>query len=112
MSMSFSPIEIRENDMYDNYIVDVIVIVKRVIWTSCMNSLSFSYMESIIVFIIIICMYINHESIYIYIYIGKNAHTPLKLLTTGQKTPLTFLLANLLLKLFTTAKLILQLVTR
>ena len=49
---------------------------------------------------------------YIYIYIGKNAHTPLKLLTTGQKTPLTFLLANLLLKLFTTAKLILQLVTR
>ena len=44
--------------------------------------------------------------------IGKNAHTPHKLLTTGQKTPLTFLLANLLLKLFTTAKLILQLVTR
>ena len=43
---------------------------------------------------------------------GKNAHTPHKLLTTGQKTPLTFLLANLLLKLFTTAKLILQLVTR
>ena len=45
-------------------------------------------------------------------YMGKNAHTPHKLLTTGQKTPLTFLLANLLLKLFTTAKLILQLVTR
>ena len=43
---------------------------------------------------------------------GKNAHTPHKLLTTDQKTPLTFLLANLLLKLFTTAKLILQLVTR
>ena len=38
---------------------------------------------------------------------GINSHTPLKLLTTGQKTPLTFLLANLLLKLFTTAKLIL-----
>ena len=44
--------------------------------------------------------------------IGKNAHTPLKLSTTGQKTLLTFLLANLLLKLFTTIKLILQLVTR
>ena len=44
--------------------------------------------------------------------VGKNAHTPHELLTTGQKTPLTFLLANLLLKLFTTAKLILQLVTR
>ena len=43
---------------------------------------------------------------------GKNVHTPLKLLTTGQKTPLTFLLTNLLLKPFTTAKLILQLVTR
>ena len=38
---------------------------------------------------------------------GKNAHTPHKLLTTGQKTPLTFLLANLLLKLFTIAKSIL-----
>ena len=62
MSMPFSPVEIRENDMYDNYIVDVIV--KRVIWTSCMNSLSFCYMESIIVFIIIIRIYINHEYYY------------------------------------------------
>ena len=43
---------------------------------------------------------------------GKNAHTPPKLSTTGQKTPLTFLLANLLLKLFKTAKSILQLVSR
>ena len=42
----------------------------------------------------------------------KNAHTPPKLSTTSQKTPSTFLLANLLLKLFTTAKSILQLVTR
>ena len=37
---------------------------------------------------------------------GKNAHTPPKLSTTGQKTPSTFIMANLLLKLFITAKLI------
>ena len=42
---------------------------------------------------------------------GKNAHTPHKISTTGQKTPSTFLLANLLFKLFTTVKAILQLVT-
>ena len=45
-------------------------------------------------------------------YKGKNAHTPHKLSTTSQKIPLTFLLINLLLKLFTTVKSILQLVTR
>ena len=38
---------------------------------------------------------------------GGNAHTPLKLSTTSRKTPSTFLLANLLLKLFKTAKSIL-----
>ena len=37
---------------------------------------------------------------------GKNAHTPPKLSTTGQKTPSTFIMANLLLKLFILAKLI------
>ena len=42
-------------------------------------------------------------------FIGKNAHAPPKLSTTGQKTPLTFILANLLLQLFTTTKSILLL---
>ena len=35
---------------------------------------------------------------------GKNAQTPLELWGSGQDTPSTFTLANLLLKLHTTAK--------
>ena len=37
---------------------------------------------------------------------GKNAHTPPKLSTTGQKIPSTFIMTKLLLKLFIPAKLI------
>ena len=39
----------------------------------------------------------------------KNTHTPPKFSNTGQKTPSTFILAKLLLKLFTTDKSILLL---
>ena len=35
---------------------------------------------------------------------GKNAQTPLELRGSGQDTPLTFILANLPLKLHTTVK--------